>query len=75
MVDMAYLAKKALVVDYLGEVNKIIPYALSCAGYTCVYISRIDGEKPDGLTLIPWNRGKSILWGAIYINSSSKLQV
>ena len=43
-------------------------------------ISRVDGKRPDGMSLIPWKCGKSFLWDATcpdtlvpsYISSSSK---
>jgi hypothetical protein len=25
-------------------------------------LSRADGKKPDGLTMVPWKRGKSLIW-------------
>ena len=33
------------------EENKII-----------IILSRTDGKRPDGLTLVPWQRGKSVTW-------------
>lgn len=46
--------------------NKIISHAFSSAGFPNVLqppsISRDDGKRPDGMTLIPWSHGKSILW-------------
>ena len=48
------------------DVNNIFSHAFSSAGFPNVLqppgISRDDGKRPDGMTLIPWSRGKSLLW-------------
>jgi hypothetical protein len=49
-----------------SSVNDIIKRALSSAGFPSILeptgISRTDGKRPDGLTLIAWKEGKSLLW-------------
>jgi len=32
-------------------------------------LSRIDGKRPDGLSLIPWQCGKSIVWDVTVIDT------
>ena len=48
------------------QLNDIIHRALTRASTASVLkppgLSRIDGKRPDGLTLIPWQRGKSLTW-------------
>lgn len=47
-------------------INKIISNALSSAGFPNIIeppgINREDGKRPNGMTLIPWFRGKALLW-------------
>ena len=67
-----------------GEINQLlrrgcgsanIPVILEPAG-----TFRDDGKKPDGLTLIPWSKGKCLLWDSTcadtlavsYLNRTSK---
>lgn len=64
--------------------NNIIQRALKSAGIPAILepqgCSRPDGKKPDGMTLTPWARGKSLLWdftcadtfAPSYLNSSSR---
>ena len=64
-------------------VNDLIFHALIRAGIPSskepAGLSRTDGKRPDGLTLVPWTTGKSALWdvtiidtvAASYINSTS----
>jgi hypothetical protein len=46
--------------------NDVIARALQSAGVPNKLepagCSRADGKRPDGLTLVPWKRGKSIVW-------------
>ena len=32
-------------------------------------MSRTDGKRPGGLTLIPWQRGKSLVWDVTVVNT------
>ena len=32
-------------------------------------LSRSDGRRPDGMTLIPWKAGKALLWDVTIVNS------
>lgn len=47
-------------------INNTFSDAFSSAGIPNILqppgISRVDGKRPDGMTLIPWSRGKSLLW-------------
>lgn len=44
----------------------MIQFAFSSAGIPNILqppgISIVDGKRPDGMTLIPWSRGKSLFW-------------
>ncbi|CAG9087421.1 unnamed protein product [Plutella xylostella] len=53
--------------------NDLIRRALISANIPCVLeppgLSRTDGKRPDGLTLVPWERGKSLLWDATCVST------
>ena len=65
-------------------VNKEFSYAFSSADIPNILqppgISRDDGKRPDGMTIIPWSHGKSLLWDVTvrdtlapsYVSESSK---
>ena len=50
------------------QLNDIIHRALTRESTPFVLkppgLSRTDGKRPDGLTIIPWQRGKSLTWDA-----------
>ena len=47
------------------QINDILERALISAGHPSILepsgLHRSDGKRPDGLTLIPWSRGQSLL--------------
>lgn len=53
--------------------NDIIRRALVSANIPCVLeppgLSRTDGKRPDGLTLVPWERGRCMLWDATCVST------
>ncbi|XP_063538102.1 uncharacterized protein LOC134747408 [Cydia strobilella] len=52
-------------------INDIVRRAMVSANLPCVLepqgLSRTDGKRPDGLTLVPWAKGRSLLWDATCI--------
>ena len=64
--------------------NDVIARALASAGIPAVKephgLSRMDGKRPDGLTLIPWKAGKPLTWdvtvaatlASSYVGSTSR---
>jgi len=64
--------------------NDIVARAFASAGIPAVKepngLTRLDGKRPDGLTLIPWKAGKPLTWdvtvsstlAASYIESTSR---
>ncbi|OXA62831.1 Neuropeptide capa receptor [Folsomia candida] len=46
--------------------NDVIARALRSAEVPCIReppgCARADGKKPDGLTMVPWSRGRSLVW-------------
>lgn len=53
--------------------NDILARALQSCGVPAlkepVGCSREDGKRPDGITLIPWSRGKSLVWDYTCVDS------
>jgi hypothetical protein len=53
--------------------NDIIWRSLNKAGIPAIKepvgLLRSDGKRPDGLSLIPWQAGKSVIWDATVINT------
>lgn len=53
--------------------NDIVRRALISANIPCVLeppgLCRTDGKRPDGLTLVPWQKGKSLLWDATCVST------
>ncbi|CAG9109033.1 unnamed protein product [Plutella xylostella] len=53
--------------------NDLIKRAMVMANIPCVLeppgLSRTDGKRPDGLTLVPWERGRSLLWDATCVST------
>lgn len=55
------------------SINEILRRALVSANLPCVLeppgLSRTDGKRPDGLTLVPWARGRSLIWDATCVST------
>ncbi|KAG7301774.1 hypothetical protein JYU34_014797 [Plutella xylostella] len=53
--------------------NDLIKRAMVMANIPCVLeppgLSRTDGKRPDGLTLVPWERGRSLLWDVTCVST------
>uniref|UniRef100_A0A1X7VC10 Uncharacterized protein n=1 Tax=Amphimedon queenslandica TaxID=400682 RepID=A0A1X7VC10_AMPQE len=53
--------------------NDVICRALSAAGISSVLelsgLSSSDGRRPDGLSLVPWHKGKPLVWDATITDS------
>lgn len=51
-----------------GQINDIIKRSLVAAGIPAVLeppgVCRGDGKRVDGMTLIPWKKGRALLWDA-----------
>ena len=56
-----------------NEINDIISRSLRIGGVPNIReppgLSRSDGKRPDGMTLIPWKNGKSLLWDATIVDT------
>ncbi|XP_047986428.1 uncharacterized protein LOC125226486 [Leguminivora glycinivorella] len=53
--------------------NDIVRRALVSANVPCVLeppgLCRSDGKRPDGLTLVPWERGRCLVWDATCVST------
>jgi len=56
-----------------GVLNDILKRGLSSAGYPSILeppgLIREDGKRPDGLTLVPWSQGRSLVWDATCVDT------
>ena len=56
-----------------GAINDLVYRALSKAGFPTIKepqgLLRSDGKRPDGITLIPWKAGRSLVWDATVIDT------
>ncbi|KAJ4438442.1 hypothetical protein ANN_14387, partial [Periplaneta americana] len=54
-------------------INNIIKRALTSSSIPAILepigISLTDGKRPGGLTLVPWSRGKSLMWDTTYVDT------
>ena len=59
--------------------NDIIWRAVGAAGIPAVKdpsgLDRQDGKRPDGLTLIPWHGGRSLVWDVTVSGVLLKMEV
>ena len=57
-------------------VNDIIWRAMSKAGIPAVKepagLSRIDGKRPDGMSLLPWISGRPVVWDVTVVNTMAE---
>ena len=56
--------------------NGIVWRAFTAAGVPAIKeplgLARTDGKRPDGLWLIHWHRGKSVIWDVTMVNALAK---
>ncbi|KAJ4432237.1 hypothetical protein ANN_20853 [Periplaneta americana] len=56
-----------------SSLNDIIKRALTSSGVPSILepsgISHSDGKRPDGLTLVPWRVGKSLIWDSTCVDT------
>ena len=66
---MASVVRLALVAHFRhATINDIIHHILSAAGILAQLeppgLSRSDGKRPDGKSLVPWESGRPLVWDA-----------
>ena len=58
------------------EINTIIQRSLTSAGVSSILeppgCARNDGRRPDGMTLFPWEGGRSLVWDATCVDTLAK---
>ena len=58
-------------------INDVIAGAITAAGVPVtkepVGLTRLDSKRPDGLTLIPWQGGKSLTWYVTVVSTLADL--
>ena len=59
-------ARHAFFNDFIRRslASVVVPSVLEPAG-----LSRTDGKRPDGVTAIPWQRGKPLVWDVTFVDS------
>ena len=59
-----------------SEVNDILQRALNAAGVPAhlepVGLSRDDGKRPDGATVVPWKQGRCLVWDFTCVNTLAR---
>ena len=54
-------------------INDVIARAITAAGVPVIKepvgLARLDGKRPDGLTLIPWQGGKPLTWDVTVVST------
>src|SRR6218665_1378565 len=70
--DCPALSVSAESLDTACTINDIIRRSLSKAGITSIKVppglTRTDGRRPDGLTMIPWRAGRHLVWDATVVD-------
>ena len=60
-----------------SSLNNILKRALTSSDIPSILepagISRSDGKRPDGLTLVPWREGKSLIWDSTCVDTVALL--
>ncbi|CAH2229093.1 jg2538 [Pararge aegeria aegeria] len=68
----------------VSDGDKLMHFILGVArDFTCVYLpvlepiglARSDCKRPDGMTLIPWRLGRSLLWDATCVDTLAALHI
>ena len=62
----AFVCKKAPGIVRRHALNELVARALSAAAIPNIKepqgLCRSDGKRPDGLTLVPWQSGRALVW-------------